>query len=81
MLLAHPVILRNLVQRYQSLAELHADAGTAASRREFQDVAYLLCVATGTSDVSAALIAARYRLPGARTGDDSLLGGAPERVV
>ncbi|MEV6653507.1 DUF5133 domain-containing protein [Streptomyces sp. NPDC051219] len=81
MLLAHPVILNNLVERYRCLAALHADAGSPAGRSEFQDVAHLLCVATGTSDVAAALVAARYRLPGARTADDSLVGSAPERVV
>ncbi|MCP3819684.1 DUF5133 domain-containing protein [Streptomyces sp. A3M-1-3] len=81
MLSAHPVILKNLVARYQSLAALHTDTGSPARRREFEDVAHLLCVATGTSDVGAALGAARHRLPGARTADDSLVGGAPERVV
>jgi hypothetical protein len=37
------------------------------------DVAYTLCVSTGTADVDAALVAARHRLPGARTADDSVL--------
>ncbi|CAM5280016.1 hypothetical protein SALBM135S_08632 [Streptomyces alboniger] len=73
MLLAHPVLLEDLVERYKALAMLRADRGSAASRQEFQDVAYSLCVATGTSDVDAALLAASHRLPGARTTDDSLL--------
>ncbi|MGV2916447.1 DUF5133 domain-containing protein [Streptomyces alfalfae] len=73
MLLAHPVLLQDLVERYKALAMLRADQGSAASRQEFQDVAYSLCVATGTSDVDAALVAASHRLPGARTTDDSLL--------
>ncbi|MFI5758566.1 DUF5133 domain-containing protein [Streptomyces sp. NPDC051569] len=75
MLLAHPVILRNLVKRYRSLAARHDEAGVSTARREFQDVSSLLCVATGTSDVDAALIAATYRLPGARVADDSSLSG------
>lgn len=73
MLLAHPVLLEDLVERYKALAMLRADQGGAASRQEFQDIAYGLCVATGTSDVDAALVAASHRLPGARTTDDSLL--------
>ncbi|WP_369214731.1 DUF5133 domain-containing protein [Streptomyces flavofungini] len=73
MLLAHPVLLEDLVERYKALAMLRADQGSAASRQEFHDVAYSLCVATGTSDVDAALLAASHRLPGARTEDDSVL--------
>ncbi|MEE1754726.1 DUF5133 domain-containing protein [Streptomyces sp. SP18CS02] len=74
MLLAHPAVLKNLMERYEALALLQAGDGGPESRQEFDDVGYLLCVATGTSDVDAALVAARYRLPGARTEDDSLLG-------
>lgn len=37
------------------------------------DLAYTLCVSTGTKDVDTALVAARHRLPGARTADDSVL--------
>ncbi|MGV9881513.1 DUF5133 domain-containing protein [Streptomyces sp. NPDC003006] len=73
MLLAHPAVLKDLVERYKALAVLHADRGGAEGRQEFEDVAYSLCVATGTSDVDAALVAASHRLPGARITDDSLL--------
>ncbi|MGW7543525.1 DUF5133 domain-containing protein [Streptomyces sp. NPDC054770] len=73
MLMAHPVVLTDLVQRYEALRTLHADEGDEAGRRRMADVAYTLCVATGTSDIDAALVAARYRLPGARVEDDSLL--------
>ncbi|WP_433917178.1 DUF5133 domain-containing protein [Streptomyces sp. NBC_01744] len=41
------------------------------------DVAYTLCVATGTGDIDSALVAARYQLPGARPQDDSLLAAGP----
>ncbi|MFD5033029.1 DUF5133 domain-containing protein [Streptomyces sp. NPDC058220] len=75
MLLAHPVILRNLVKRYEALAVQHAERGSATAGQEFRDVAYMLCVATGTSDTDAALVAARYQLPGARVADDSSLSG------
>ncbi|MFF8308892.1 DUF5133 domain-containing protein [Streptomyces lydicus] len=33
-------------------------------QRQHRALAYLLCVATGTCDVDAALIAARHQLPG-----------------
>ncbi|WP_329042642.1 DUF5133 domain-containing protein [Streptomyces sp. NBC_00178] len=73
MLMAHPAVLRNLVEQYDTLRILHAENGDAAVRRRMDDVAYTLCVSTGTRDVESALVAARHRLPGARTEDDSLL--------
>ncbi|MGI5349674.1 DUF5133 domain-containing protein [Streptomyces sp. CA-250714] len=73
MLMAHPAVLRDLVEQYTALSALHAEEGSPESRRRMEDVAYTLCVATGTRDVDAALIAALHRLPGARTEDDSLL--------
>ncbi|MFG2856361.1 DUF5133 domain-containing protein [Streptomyces mirabilis] len=73
MLMAHPAVLRNLVEQYVTLRTLHAEDGGTEVRRRMDDVAYTLCVSTGTRDVDAALIAARHRLPGARTMDDSVL--------
>ncbi|MER6205992.1 DUF5133 domain-containing protein [Streptomyces sp. NPDC001642] len=73
MLMAHPAVLKDLVEQYETLRALHAENGTPAARRRMDDVAYTLCVSTGTRDVDAALIAARHRLPGARPQDDSLL--------
>lgn len=72
-LLAHPAVLNNLIEQYDTLHALHADNGTQEARRRMEDVAYTLCVSTGTHDIDAALVAARNRLPGARTEDDSLL--------
>ncbi|MDX2642302.1 DUF5133 domain-containing protein [Streptomyces sp. PA03-1a] len=71
MLLAHPAVLNDLVDRYETLRML--DAGDPEVRRRMADVSYTLCVATGTRDVATALIAARLRLPGARPEDDSVL--------
>ncbi|MFF3560876.1 DUF5133 domain-containing protein [Streptomyces sp. NPDC002574] len=69
MLMAHPAVLNDLVDRYETLRVLDpADSGV---RRRLEDVSYTLCVATGTSDVDAALVAARLRLLGARPLDDS----------
>ncbi|MDX2709271.1 DUF5133 domain-containing protein [Streptomyces sp. PA03-6a] len=71
MLLAHPAVLNDLVDRYETLRML--DPGDPEVRRRMADVSYTLCVATGTRDVDTALIAARLRLPGARPEDDSVL--------
>lgn len=73
MLLAHPVVLRNLVKNYETLVLLHAEAGGEEVRQRMDDVAYTLCISTGTRDIDAALIAARYQLPGAGPHDDSLV--------
>lgn len=75
MLLAHPALLTDLVREYEMLSALDADEGGPAAQRRLDDVGYSLCVATGTSDVDAALVAARHRLPGARVHDDSMLSG------
>ncbi|MET8942754.1 DUF5133 domain-containing protein [Streptomyces sp. NPDC004542] len=73
MLMAHPAVLTNLIEQYETLRILQAEDGGPEVRRRMDDVAYTLCVATGTRDIDAALIAARHRLPGARPQDDSLL--------
>ncbi|MEI7031205.1 DUF5133 domain-containing protein [Streptomyces pratensis] len=73
MLMAHPTVLRHLVEQYEVLRALHAENGGQAARQRMDDVAYTLCVSTGTGDVDSALVAARHRLPGARVEDDSIL--------
>ncbi|MFH8371678.1 DUF5133 domain-containing protein [Streptomyces sp. NPDC018031] len=79
MLMAHPAVLRKTIEQYRTLALLHAESGSEEVRQRMEDVAYTLCVATGTRDVDAALIAARHRLPGARVADDSLLATGEAR--
>ncbi|MCF6524847.1 DUF5133 domain-containing protein [Streptomyces sp. JJ36] len=76
MLMAHPVVLRNLIEQYEALEVLHGENGTPEVRQRMDDLAYSLCVATGTKDIDAALVAARHRLPGARPLDDSVLASA-----
>ncbi|MEU3608719.1 DUF5133 domain-containing protein [Streptomyces sp. NPDC035033] len=73
MLMAHPAVLRGLIEEYETLRALQAENGGGEVRRRMDDLAYTLCVSTGTRDVDAALIAARHRLPGARPEDDSVL--------
>ncbi|GHG28066.1 DUF5133 domain-containing protein [Streptomyces filamentosus] len=73
MLMAHPAVLRELIEQYETFKMLNAENGGEEVRRRMDDLAYTLCVSTGTRDVDAALIAARHRLPGARPEDDSVL--------
>lgn len=44
MLLAHPVVLKNLIEQYETLRALHAEDGTEEARRRMEDVAYTLRV-------------------------------------
>ncbi|MEU6405791.1 DUF5133 domain-containing protein [Streptomyces sp. NPDC046985] len=73
MLMAHPAVLKDLIEQYETLRMVHAENGSAEAGRRMEDVAYTLCVSTGTRDVDAALLAARHRLPAARAEDDALL--------
>ncbi|MEU6079385.1 DUF5133 domain-containing protein [Streptomyces sp. NPDC047108] len=73
MLMAHPAVLTDLIAQYEALQAVQAGEGGLEAQQRFADVSYTLCVATGTRDVDAALIAARHQLPGARVQDDSLL--------
>ena len=57
--MAHPAVLRNLVEEYEELRALHAENGRTEVRQRMDDVAYTLCVSTGTKDVDATLVAAR----------------------
>ncbi|MFG2825928.1 DUF5133 domain-containing protein [Streptomyces sp. NPDC048434] len=75
MLMARSAALLELIQEYEALELLHARQGKAEVRRRMDDVAYTLCVSTGTRDVDAALAAARHQLPGAGLKGDSLLAG------
>ncbi|MCX5387281.1 DUF5133 domain-containing protein [Streptomyces sp. NBC_00083] len=73
MLMAHPAVLRNLMDQYDVLRILHTENGSAEVRRRMDDTAYTLCVLTGTRDVDAALRAAHHQLAGVRPHDDSLV--------
>ncbi|MFD3658971.1 DUF5133 domain-containing protein [Streptomyces sp. NPDC058620] len=73
MLMAHPAVLQNLLEQYDTLRLLHAENGSPEVQQRMDDLAYTLCVSTGTRDIDTALIAARHQLPGARPEDDSLL--------
>ncbi|WP_030326065.1 DUF5133 domain-containing protein [Streptomyces sp. NRRL B-3229] len=88
MLMAHPVLLTDLLERYEALRVLHAEDGSVEARQRLEDVSYTLCIATGTRDIDSALTAARRQLAGAsgsrpssgvsgaRPDDDALMAGA-----
>ncbi|MEU3186783.1 DUF5133 domain-containing protein [Streptomyces sp. NPDC006923] len=65
MLMAHPAILRNLVQQYEALQVLHAETNSFETRRRLEDITYTLCVSTGTRVVEDALAVAERQLAGA----------------
>ncbi|MGW7081426.1 DUF5133 domain-containing protein [Streptomyces sp. NPDC054866] len=62
MLMAHPIVLKNLLEQYETLSALHAENGTKEARQCLEDVAYTLCISTGTRRIDAALSAARRQL-------------------
>lgn len=61
MLMAHPTILRALLERYETLRDMTEESNGAGTRleRELQDTIYTLCVSTGTREIGPALAAAR----------------------
>lgn len=66
MLMAHPAVLKNLVEQYETLHALHATQGSESARQRMEDVAYTLCVSTNTRDVETALLTARRQLSDTR---------------
>ncbi|MFI9081901.1 DUF5133 domain-containing protein [Streptomyces sioyaensis] len=72
MLMAHPAVLRDLIEKYEALELLQAQ-GDEEVKQRMDDLAYSLCIASGTREIDVALIAARHQLPGARVRDDSIL--------
>lgn len=73
MLMAHPAVLADLIRQYESLSVRKAEEGSHDAARQLDDVAYTLCISTGTRDIDDALVAARHQLSGARREDDSAL--------
>ncbi|MFF3342788.1 DUF5133 domain-containing protein [Streptomyces flavidovirens] len=73
MLMAHPAVLSRLIEKYEALKVLHVEACTPDVQQRLGDVAYTLCVSTGTGDIDSALVSARHQLAGTRPEDNSLL--------
>lgn len=62
MLKPHPAILRDLVKQYEELRAQGSDRSSSETRRRTEDLAYTLCVSTGTRTVEAALAFAAEQL-------------------
>ncbi|MFI9755708.1 DUF5133 domain-containing protein [Streptomyces collinus] len=65
MLRPHPDVLRRLVDEYEALTAAEAARGPAEPNPRARDLAYTLCVSTGTRDVRRALEAAHQWLAAA----------------
>ncbi|MFG3008333.1 DUF5133 domain-containing protein [Streptomyces calvus] len=69
MLKPHPTVLRRLVEEYETLTAAGTGTATAGGptvpNARINDLAYTLCVSTGTRDVRHALATARRWLAGA----------------
>ncbi|MEJ1200573.1 MULTISPECIES: DUF5133 domain-containing protein [unclassified Streptomyces] len=59
MLMPHPAVLRGLVDEYEAAALYEPADDTGGPGPRARDLAYTLCVSTGTRDVALALEAAR----------------------
>ncbi|MGW0841660.1 DUF5133 domain-containing protein [Streptomyces sp. NPDC002787] len=79
MLMPHPATLRRLVEEYESLMAHGGEQSDLQTARRAQDLAYTLCVSTGTRDVRQALEAARRQLAAAQATTTAELCG--KRVV
>jgi hypothetical protein len=82
MLMPHPATLRRLVDEYEALiapeGEGEGEGGAVASPdQRAQDLAYTLCVSTGTRDVRRALERARRHLAAARPPVTRIRPAAP----
>ncbi|MFF5184685.1 DUF5133 domain-containing protein [Streptomyces sp. NPDC000345] len=75
MLRPHPAVLRALVEEYETLTA----TATPEARARAQDLAYTLCVSTGTRDVGSALETARGWLVAAEAA--GVAEGAARRLV
>ncbi|MFE9705474.1 DUF5133 domain-containing protein [Streptomyces sp. NPDC005930] len=65
MLMPHPAELRRLLEEYETAATNEPADATGEPGPRTRDLAYTLCVSTGTRDVRGALEAARRQLAAA----------------
>lgn len=62
MMTAHPPLLRELVERCETLRRRLASDHKAETARELEDATYTLCVITGTRQLDTALFVARRQM-------------------
>ncbi|WP_319278724.1 DUF5133 domain-containing protein [Streptomyces ipomoeae] len=72
MVMAHPSLLRELVERCETLQRRLASDADAETERRLEDATYTLCVLTGTHQLDTALYAARRQLADAMTRQQPL---------
>ncbi|OSZ57661.1 DUF5133 domain-containing protein [Streptomyces pharetrae CZA14] len=72
MLRAHPSLLRELVERCETLRRHATSDDSAQTRHQLEDAAYTLCVVTGTHQLDTALSVARRQLADAMRHEQPL---------
>lgn len=69
---AHPSLLRELVERCETLRRHAVSGGSPEVARRLEDATYTLCVVTGTRQLDAALSVARRQLADTMTRQQPL---------
>ncbi|WP_406010737.1 DUF5133 domain-containing protein [Streptomyces sp. NBC_00637] len=72
MLMPHPAVLRRLVDEYEALTQAGPAEAKPQHQAQARDLAYTLCVSTGTRDVRHALETARQWLDAASRADAAI---------
>ncbi|MER5200942.1 DUF5133 domain-containing protein [Streptomyces sp. NPDC002755] len=72
MLMPHPAVLRRLVDEYEALTRPGSTEVPPQEQAQARDLAYTLCVSTGTRDVRHALETARQWLDAASAADTAV---------
>ncbi|GGV82018.1 hypothetical protein GCM10010294_56550 [Streptomyces griseoloalbus] len=81
MLKPHPTVLRRLVEEYEALVASRTAGGPGVRDARIGDLAYTLCVSTGTRDVRHALGTAHRWLAAAGPSTVPVPPGEPDPVV
>ncbi|QJS99552.1 DUF5133 domain-containing protein [Streptomyces asoensis] len=72
MLMPHPAVLRRLVEEYEALTRPGSTEAPPQAQAQARDLAYTLCVSTGTRDVRHALETAHQWLEAASAADAAI---------
>ncbi|MFD7955691.1 DUF5133 domain-containing protein [Streptomyces ardesiacus] len=80
MLMPHPEVLRRLLAEYEAAAVAEPAGAAGEPGPRTRDLAYTLCVSTGTRDVRRALEAARSQLADALEPAAPVPGGTQAGV-
>ncbi|CAL9360849.1 hypothetical protein SUDANB176_00672 [Streptomyces sp. enrichment culture] len=81
MLKPHPTVLRRLVEEYEALLPAGTVPGPDADDPRLSDLAYTLCVSTGTRDVEDALRTAHRWLAAAAPAPVPVPHPGPDALV